>query len=645
MADEQHELRRINWAETFSWTHIFKSFKMAIHPSKLVLALAAIIVLFCLGWVMDQFWAMTDQYVREGEIYAHFSQPGDEFDDSQERWKRSRLDRAAALAVDADEQKYTLSNYKAKLPRGHLKDAFSAKLSKANDEIKFSRLDQQELKQDRSYDELLAAAAETFSDEIARIEELLPPAIEEAKTAIKEDLKGIQDRQNRKLRRKALDEQLVEHSSQAKQAITRRKVEFARTVNSIRGENIFASLQQYERRCISNALAAVRYGNIFGGLQDYRNKLARRAISPQTAKSMQPINVPPPAPADDRAGFFYWVLLAVHGLAWLMAEHWLYAAVFLVVSLAVIAIFGGAVHRIAALHFAREEKISPIQALRFSCGKFLSFFTAPLIPLAVILGLAVAFLTVGGLIGSIPLAGNVIMGALFFLAIIVGLVIAFLLVGLIAGAPLMYPTIAVEGSDSFDAISRSFSYVFARPWRAALYGLVALVYGVVTYIFVRLFVFVALASTHYFVKWGVIGSGDRLHAAADKLDVMWSAPTFENLCGETSYAAMTGTMPIGGWLISVWVFIAAAAVSAFLLSYAASSTTVIYCLLRRKVDATELDDVYIEEEPEAQPGEQEPTPPSDEAQTEAEQPAEKETPPPAKEKPSGPKAEGKKKSE
>ena len=38
-----------------------------------------------------------------------------------------------------------------------------------------------------------------------------------------------------------------------------------------------------------------------------------------------------------------------------------------------------------------------------------------------------------------------------------------ILLGLTGGFNLMYPTIAVEGSDSFDAISRSFSYVYARP--------------------------------------------------------------------------------------------------------------------------------------------------------------------------------------
>ena len=53
-----------------------------------------------------------------------------------------------------------------------------------------------------------------------------------------------------------------------------------------------------------------------------------------------------------------------------------------------------------------------------------------------------------------------------------------LLVGLVFGAPLMIPTICVEGTDSFDAISRSMSYVYARPWRYIWCKLVALVYGI-----------------------------------------------------------------------------------------------------------------------------------------------------------------------
>ena len=33
-------LRGINWRETFPFTHIFRGFRIAIHPSKLMLGLA-----------------------------------------------------------------------------------------------------------------------------------------------------------------------------------------------------------------------------------------------------------------------------------------------------------------------------------------------------------------------------------------------------------------------------------------------------------------------------------------------------------------------------------------------------------------------------------------------------------------------------
>ena len=60
-----------------------------------------------------------------------------------------------------------------------------------------------------------------------------------------------------------------------------------------------------------------------------------------------------------------------------------------------------AIARIAALHFAREEKSSMGQALRFSTGKALSFFTAPLIPMVIILVLGV-LMGAGGLLIALP---------------------------------------------------------------------------------------------------------------------------------------------------------------------------------------------------------------------------------------------------
>ena len=584
MADEQHEMRRINWTQVFSATHIFKSFKMAIHPSKLALALAAVIIIFCTGWVMDGIWELCDQRASEDEISAYFQQSAEQFAKRKSEWREDRVNSAAQFVQELQGQKNELSGFKMKIPSdGYLRAALSRIVREDNKEqaTSIDSIDEIKTGQD-DHANLLSEADQLFDDQIGRIDGLLDKAQDEARNKIKA-LTSNDDKVK-------ASERLEANVQAAKVAKTQLKIEFARRKRSIEGRQIFASLLAYETQCLRYAMKSVWHGNIMGGLDEYRQIRERRAVGTMSVQA--PVNtvLGDPRPADDKAGFVVWGLLAVHGICWLICQHWLYASIFLTISLAVIALFGGAIHRIAALHFAREEKISISQALRFSSGKFLSYFTAPLIPMAIV-ALMGALLALGGLLGSIPWIGMPLIGVLFFLAIILGLLIAFLLVGLVAGFGLMYPTIAVEGSDSFDAISRSFSYVFGRPWRALLYGLVALVYGAVTYLFVRFFAFVALSATHCFVKLGVISGGGELPPGSDALDEVWAAPTFDNLTGPATF----GSHPIASWLIGVWVFMVAAGVLAYLLSYAASSTTVIAYLLRRKEDATDLDDVYIED--------------------------------------------------
>ena len=56
MADEPHVIRGINWKETFPFTLIFRSFRVAVHPSKLVLALLALLSIYCGGRILDAIW-------------------------------------------------------------------------------------------------------------------------------------------------------------------------------------------------------------------------------------------------------------------------------------------------------------------------------------------------------------------------------------------------------------------------------------------------------------------------------------------------------------------------------------------------------------------------------------------------------------
>ncbi len=230
--------------------------------------------------------------------------------------------------------------------------------------------------------------------------------------------------------------------------------------------------------------------------------------------------------------------------------------------------------------------------MNFAVGKLLSFASAPVIPLAIIvvIGLIVA---IGSIIGNIPFLGPIVVGALFFIALLAGFVMTLVLLGTAGGFNLMYPTIAVEGSDSFDAISRSFSYVYARPWRMLFYSLVALAYGAATYLFVRMFIWLTLVLTHHFVGMGMVISADN---GAYLLDAMWPGPANTGrLAFGSDYQALSAGQSIGAFFINCWVMLLVAFLGAFALSLYFSANTIIYYLMRSEVDSTELDDVYLEQ--------------------------------------------------
>ncbi len=275
------------------------------------------------------------------------------------------------------------------------------------------------------------------------------------------------------------------------------------------------------------------------------------------------------------------------GPMWMFRYHPLFGAMLLSVVLLAWSIFGGAIARIAAIHVTRDEKISLRQALRFSTGKVLSFLSAPLIPLG--LGaLLFTSLVVGGMTYYIPWVGPIVLGALFFVAAGVALVVTLIVLGTTAGFPLMYPTIAVEGSDAFDAISRSFSYIFARPWRTLAYAAMSLVYGVLCYSFLKLFIFLLLWLIH-------TGQSLALTTAyAESFNRFFAAPRPDDLTASVPFSSMTPPEKIGAGFLSFWYYLVVAILPAFAISFYFSASTIIYTLLRYEVDVTELDEVHLE---------------------------------------------------
>ena len=192
-------------------------------------------------------------------------------------------------------------------------------------------------------------------------------------------------------------------------------------------------------------------------------------------------------------------------------------------------IFGGAITRIAAVQVARGEKIGLVDALRFTFKRIVSYLTAPLFPLVFVFVLLVV-MVVFGFPFMVPILGDLVGGLLWPLMMIVGLLMAVALVGLV-GWPLMSATISAEGTDSWEAVSRAYSYVYQKPWNFIWYTLVAIAYGAVIVFFVG---FMG-SLTVYLAKWGVSQTPGISYVRSSANDANGRKPDFLFVYAPTSF--------------------------------------------------------------------------------------------------------------
>jgi len=280
-----------------------------------------------------------------------------------------------------------------------------------------------------------------------------------------------------------------------------------------------------------------------------------------------------------RSGNLLGCLLA---LVWAFTYHTLYSVVFFAVVLVVLSAAGGAICRLTALQFAHGRRLSLGEAWRFSTKRITSLVGAPIGPLVIALLLGVPIVAFGAL-GNIPVVGELLTGLLLPLGLVVGPFIAVLLIGAVGGFSLLSPAIAYEDSDFFDAISRSFSNVYARPWRMIFYTLTAAAYGAICCLFVRFFAFLVLWVTRGFLQVGL---------RDEKLAAIWPAPSFGNLLG-TGAAPDAWSLWLSALFIRIWVLVIIGLTISFFVSFYFSASTIIYALMRNRVDGTNLDEIYI----------------------------------------------------
>ncbi|MBV8881797.1 MAG: hypothetical protein JO332_17700, partial [Planctomycetaceae bacterium] len=201
-----------------------------------------------------------------------------------------------------------------------------------------------------------------------------------------------------------------------------------------------------------------------------------------------------------------------------------YTVAFALLFLTIWSYFGGAIARIAAYEIAKDgERIETRKALQFAKRKFWSFFWAPLICVIGFFFFAICNYA-GGLVGSVldfAKIGSPLVALLLPLALLSGFIMTLICVGTVTGLPLFAPAVAAEGTDSFDAVSRGFSYVYSRPWHYIWYQMVSSAYGYVCIGFVILF---AITMCHLGIEAGAQGF---------ELSGVWKPGAFHKVANES----------------------------------------------------------------------------------------------------------------
>ena len=333
MAEEPLVVRGISWRHTFPFINIFRAFRVAVHPSKLVLALVALLLLYAGGHVLDLCWPVADRAVPEEvalyEQFAAHAHPGQKFADVRQVY-RDQIESA----------------YAQELLKYHVQSDLATATRSARDADDLGTLKNKIIAQ---RDQAVTQAAQLHP---------YPPIGKRA---------GVNPDRG--------------YQSDVRQIYANAATDYL-SASRIKNFGIFDVYFDYESNQVSSVVRGVREWNWFG--EEYSDAQTMTDSSMAAASAGLNSTVTPGV-VQSIVRFF------AIGPIWLMTQHPLYFVLFGSLSLVLWSIFGGAICRIAAVHMARDEKLSIRSALVFSGGKFLSFLFAPIIPLLIVV-------IVGGLV-------------------------------------------------------------------------------------------------------------------------------------------------------------------------------------------------------------------------------------------------------
>lgn len=524
-------IEEIDWTGVLPSLCLFRSFRMALHPSKLLVSLLLVVLIYLSGCLLDAIWGPR---VYPEEITQYSSLTSDEYarwSAGREEWVKSQLSRQMRRYGTLEVSVLELVD---------MPDRFSVSVRAIHDHY--------------------AKLRETFTANV------------EAMAAV-EGAAG-QDEEHKERRQLEVSRRLKEMQADHDADI--------RALRSIMPGGVFDTTLRFEvdafERLVQGALSlnlgvtAVIRGDLYD-----RNSIAG---------ALREMFVVVPA--------------------WLLTHHRGFTLVWCLVAWVIWSLLGGAISRMCALDATKNRRISPALAVRYALSRWGSYAFTPFVAIVLALAFVLVLWGFGLVFYGLPWISRVTNMAgslLFILPLLLGLVVTLLLVGLVFGGNLFYPAIAVEGTDGFDATSRAYNYVIARPWHLLAYTLVSLVYGAATYVFLGTVFFFALSLVQ-----GVVGAGAGVFLEGPRGGSPFSdllpPPELGRLIYRVDHWRELGaTGAVAAVFTMVWVYLFIGLLAAYAVSFYFNAQTWIYLLLRRWVDGTDLSEVHETPELEAALGE------------------------------------------
>lgn len=238
--------------------------------------------------------------------------------------------------------------------------------------------------------------------------------------------------------------------------------------------------------------------------------------------------------------------------------------------------FGAMITRIAVIRIGRGEKIGLKEAMADVRKKYISYVMSPVFVLVSCFVLSLPVVLISLLLNFD--IGVLLASVLWIVAIVASVGVAVLLTGFFFGWPLMWPTIsAEEDGDVYEATSRTFAYTFQAPIQYLFYVSISLAIWVPSVMLVQNFT--SLAEQ-------VVFSG--MNVAADEGQLIQ-----DYLTGKVSLDGQSQIFIMGANIISGLHWFAHLMADAFCVGFFFASFSGIYLLLRRFVDHTPLDEVFV----------------------------------------------------